>query len=140
MKKIFLYVIAISAIVTMESCSLEDDDANFEFQYLEITDAEVPESFDFNEVYQIKVHYLRPNDCTFFEGFDVYKEEETTRQVVVIGSVLTDQSDCTEVAQEVEATFDFQVIYKNDYLFKFYTGTDAEGNAEFMEIEVPVNQ
>ena len=140
MKKIFLYLIATCAILSMGSCSLDDDSANFEFEYLEILEAEVPQSFDLNEVYEIKVTYLRPNDCTYFEGFDVIKEEETTRQVAVIGSTLTEQKDCAEIAQQVEATFDFKVIYTKDYLFKFYTGEDEEGNPQFIEIEVPVNQ
>ncbi len=60
------------------SCDLDDDDAqNFHFTTLTVLEADVPESFELNETYDIEVTYLRPNSCTFFEGFDVTNTAET---------------------------------------------------------------
>ncbi|WFO14981.1 hypothetical protein M601_013900 [Cellulophaga baltica 4] len=76
----------------------------------------------------------------FFEGFDIVKEDTTIRTVAAIGSMLSDSDDCKEVLEEVETSFNFIVLYPDTYLFKFYTGEDANGEAEYLEIEVPVNE
>lgn len=140
MKRIVMFVFVILAGFIFVSCDLDDDTPNFHFTALQVLEAELPESFDLNETYQIGVTYLRPDECTFFEGFDVARTETTTRNVVVIGSVLTDQEVCAEVAQEISTTFNFQVLYTGTYLFRFWTGEDENGEAQYLEIEVPVNE
>ncbi len=139
MKKTLLILLCFLA-VPLGSCSLEDDDnTNFNFVTLRIIDAELPESFMLNTSYTIKVTYLKPNGCTFFEGFDVSQIDLTTREVVVIGSEFQDTA-CTQQVEEVETTFDFFVIYTDDYLFRFWTGENAEGEQEYLEFVVPVEQ
>ncbi|QLG45315.1 hypothetical protein [Costertonia aggregata] len=138
MKRIFICC-AIFLALFLSSCDLDDDTVNFHFTSLQAVSANVPDSFDLNETYEIEVTYLRPDECTFFEGFDVNRTETTTRNVVVIGSVLTDQDECAEVSQEITASFRFQVIYPETYLFRFWTGTDENGEERYLEIEVPVN-
>ena len=101
-------------------CSIDDDGANFHFTALEIVDAEVPESFVLNKTYKIK-------------------DSLTTRSVVAIGAVRTDIDDCMEELIQETASFNFQVIYTEPYTFKFYTGDNSEGEAEYLEIVVPVN-
>lgn len=139
MRKILCYITTVTLSLLLGSCSLDNDDANFEFSYLKILDVEIPETFDFNAIYKIKVTYLRPDECDYFHAFDVIKVDETTREVVIIGSTLTDQVECPTVNQEIETSFDFQVLYTGTYLFKFWTGEDTNGNQQFLEIEVPVN-
>lgn len=138
MKRItFLLFVTIFPVLT--SCNL-DNDVNYHFEALEIKSIEMPESFDFGKVYNIKVNYLRPNDCTFFEGFDVRREDVTTRKVVAIGSVIEDNgAECKEIMQEVTASFNFEVVYDQPYLFKFWTGDDENGDPVYTEITVPVN-
>ncbi|NNE76231.1 MAG: hypothetical protein HKN31_04080, partial [Pricia sp.] len=53
--------------------------------------------------------------------------------------VLLEQDVCNEVNEEVEDSFQFEVLYTEPYLFRFYTGDDANGDPEFLEIEVPVS-
>lgn len=120
------------------SCNLDDDGVNFNFVALQILSAELPESFTQNQTYEITVTYVRPNGCTFFEGFDISEADTTVRNVVAVGSELQDQA-CTQATEEVTATFNFIVLHSDDYLFRFWTGEDAEGEPEFLEIEVPVN-
>ncbi len=138
MKRSFFLLFAILATLSFSSCDLDDDDVNFHFASLQVLSVEMPESFDFNETYKIKVTYLRPDDCTFFEGFDVKKTDITTRNVVAVGYVL-DKEACTQVTQEVETSFDFVVLYTDTYLFRFWTGEDENGEQQYLEIEVPVN-
>ena len=122
----------------LSSCKLEDDGVNFRFVPLQIVSADVPESFDLNETYEIRVRYLRPSACVFFEGFDITSEATTTRNVVAIGSDFYEEA-CTQAVEELEATFNFICLYEEPYLFRFWTGEDENGNQQYLEIEVPVN-
>ena len=133
-----MLLLALSALI-LSSCSIEDDEPNFHFTALEIVSAEVPDAFELNETYVIKVAYLKPNECTFYEGFNVVKEDTTVRNVVAVGSVRVDFEACTQAVVEETKTFDFKVIYTDPYTFKFYTGDNSEGEPEYLEVVVPVN-
>lgn len=129
------------ASLSFTACSLDDDDAtNFKYVNLKVISADVPEAFEFGGKYTISVTYANPNTCTYFEGFDIHKHQLTEREVYPIGTELTGNDDCQESTEEVEVTFDFEVIYKEDYLFKFWTGKNVDGEDEYIEIAVPVNE
>lgn len=115
-----------------------DSGENFEFVSLTITNVELPESFTFNSTHDIAVTYERPDTCTFFEGFDVSNENESTRNVVAIGTVLTTGA-CTTAIDEVTAVLSFTVLQRETYLFRFYAGDDANGNPQFIEHRIPVD-
>lgn len=122
----------------LSSCKLEDDRVNFRFVPLQILSADVPEAFELNETYEIRVRYLRPSACVFFEGFDITKEGVTTRNVVAIGTDFYEEV-CTQAVEEQEASFNFICLYEDTYLFRFWTGEDENGNQQYLEVEVPVN-
>ena len=137
MKRI-VYILFIGlAILSFGSCN-KDDDTNFKYVALKVVRAELPESFDLNKTYKIKVTYTNPNGCTYFEGFDVIKDSLTTRRVIPIGTTLTDRNPCEEIAKEVEVSFNFIVLFKDKYLFRFWAGEDENGKDQYLEIEVPV--
>lgn len=137
MRKKFIFLVIFVTLI-LSGCS-NDDGSNFHFTALQITDAEVPESFELNQTYQINVTYALPNGCTAYEGFDVSEEDTTIRNVVAIGSVRTDIEACTQAIVEGQAFFNFTVIYNEPYTFKFFQGENSDGEAEFLEIIVPVN-
>ncbi len=131
-----VFIVACSWFI---SCEIDDDSPNFYFTALTAVEVDVPESFEYGKTFDIEVTFLRPNGCTFFEGFDMSQTAETSRDVVVIGSVLTDENRvCTQAVEEVVATLKFKVIYTDDYTFRFYAGDDADGNATYLEYTVPV--
>ncbi len=132
----FLYGILFIFLVTTTSCN-NDDGVNFHFTALEIIGAELPESFQLNGRYQITVSYNRPDDCTYFEGFDIVQKDLTVRDVVAIGSVITNEV-CAESPEVVQATFNFVVLYNETYLFRFWQGEDENGGPKYLEVEVPV--
>ncbi len=136
MKKFFVRLLLASTFVFVTSCSL-DDGVNFHYEALPIISAELPESFELYKTYDINVTFLRPDDCTLFEGFNVIRADTTTRKVAVIGAIL-DRETCVDVNQEVEESFRFEVRYSQPYLFQFRTGEDENGEAQYLEIEVPV--
>ncbi len=137
MKSYRIIFYSLLVVLGLSSCNLGDDGPNFHFTALQITSAELPESFNLNETYEIKVTYVRPDGCTFFEGFDLGKEDVTVRNVVAVGSVRTDQA-CTTAVEEEEATFLFVVLFDEPYTFRFWQGNE-NGTDEYFEVEVPVN-
>lgn len=138
MRNKFAFSVMLLTVLTFFGCSL-DDQETFHFVALPITSVQMPESFELNETYEIKVTYNRESDCAYFEGFDVIKEDTTVRNVAAIGSKLSDSNDCQEISQEIETSFNFIVLYDQTYHFKFYSGDDENGVEKFIEIEVPVN-
>ncbi|MEM6894935.1 MAG: hypothetical protein AAF554_14670 [Bacteroidota bacterium] len=138
MKRIPLVLLSL-ILVCFYSCDISDDEPNFHFTTLSVVSANLPDSFELDSTYTIEVTYLRPDSCTFFEGFDVAQTEETERVVAVIGSVITDnETACAEQAEEVTAGFRFRVNFTDEYTFRFYTGLDSEGNGEYIEYTIPV--
>lgn len=124
-------------VLLLSGCDVSDDGMSYHFVTLEISGVEVPESFQLNETYEIVVSYVRPNGCTSFEGFDVQSEGHTTRRVVAIGAEFPEE-DCSGGAEVVTTSFEFTCLYYEPYLFRFYSGRDESGAAQFIEVEVPV--
>ncbi len=140
MKRLYVLLCAGIVAVVSVSCSLDDDQTNFKYATLETVSANLPDTFELGKVYKIDVKMLRPNECTYSETFDVsrdFTDSTNIRTVAAIGIVL-DQADCAVVNDSIQNSFQFEVIYSNPYVFKFYTGDDENGDAEFLEIEVPV--
>lgn len=140
MKRLYVLLCAGIVAVISVSCSLDDDQTNFKYTTLKTVSANLPDTFELGRVYKIDVKMLRPDECTFSETFDVsrdFTDSTNIRTVAAIGIVL-DQEDCTAVNDSIQNSFQFEVIYTKPYLFKFYTGDDENGEAEFLEIEVPV--
>jgi len=140
MKRLNVLLCAGIVAVISVSCSIDDDQTNFKYTTLETVSANLPDTFELGRVYKIDVKMLRPNECTFSETFDVsrdFTDSTNIRTVAAIGIVL-DQTDCAVVNDSIQNSFQFDVIYTKPYVFKFYTGDDENGEAEFLEIEVPV--
>ncbi len=140
MKRSYVLLCAITFAALSVSCSIDDDQTNFKYTTLKTVNASLPDTFELGRVYNIDVKMLRPDECTFSETFDVvrdFTDSTNIRTVAAIGIVL-DQADCAVVNDSIQDSFQFEVIYTKPYLFRFYTGDDTNGEAEFLEIEVPV--
>jgi len=114
MKKPFYVLLLLSIFVFSSSCSL-DDGPNFHFEPLRIVSADLPESFEFEQTYQITVNFELPDSCTSFFDFEVSKIDTTTRNIVVFGMVRTDQEVC------------------------FWNGEGEDGEQQYFDVIIPVN-
>ena len=137
MKILWKVLKALLLLLVLNACDIGDDEVNYHFVTLRITDVSMPETFNLNETYEIGVTVLVPNGCTEFEGFDITSQGTTVRTVVAIGTQWDDVA-CTEVISEIETTFDFVCLYPETYLFRFWTGENEQGVPQYLEIEVPV--
>ncbi len=133
--KLILILVALS--FGLVSCDIGDDDnTQLLLRYVEVTSVDMPATLTFGEVNEIVVRYNNPTDCNSFYGFDV-KSSLNERQVAVVTEYV-DNGSCQESGVPTEETLKFIAASNGSYIFKFFTGTDASGNAEFLEYEVMV--
>ncbi|WP_240914561.1 MULTISPECIES: hypothetical protein [unclassified Polaribacter] len=134
MKKISLLLLG---LLIFTSCLDQDDSPNFAYEFLKIDEAITPESFTFGETDTITIKYSFPNSCYSFNQI-YYEAKDSTRTVAVRATVLLDK-ECTEEIVQEEKKFVVTVSQTEDYIFKFFKGTDSEGENIFEEVIVPVN-
>ena len=123
-------------IVLFNSC-LGDNEPNFTFEILPIDEAIVPASFTFGEQDTIAIKYSLKSSCYSFDNL-YYEYRDTTRIVAVRAYVSLDEA-CAEVLTQKEYKFAVNVSQEEDYVFKFWKGTDDTGENIFEEFIVPVN-
>ncbi len=121
----------------MLSCSL-DEGSNSYLKTIPIETASMPEYFQYGQVYQINLTYLKTSSCYSFN--DVYSvKNDNTITFAVINSV-TDNGNCQTISQEIEKSFDFTASDIGTYIFKFWQGEDNNGEDVYLIMEIPVEQ
>ena len=139
MKKFIPILLLVIISNGFNSCSTDDNNGiNVQFKKLNIVQVHVPEKFDFGSTYEIQATFVRPDGCTYFQGFDVYPTDTADREVISVGARYEDQA-CTQQIIEVTESFLFKVVHNQTYTFRFYSGQDEGGNPEYIERQVPVN-
>lgn len=134
MKKI-VSILFLFLVIT--SCSVEDDSQRFHSVLVPAVEVEVPEEFTMGETYTIKVWYNKLSTCHNFNGF--YYDKYLNERTIAVQNLVQEKSDCQDLEGElVYGTFDFVVTSNGSYVFKFWSGTDQDGQDTFIEIEIPV--
>ncbi|MFM1878841.1 MAG: hypothetical protein RLZZ241_1707 [Bacteroidota bacterium] len=129
-----------SLLVILLGCDVSDDSATYDLIALPISEVNLPDTFKLNERYIFNISFVRPDDCTGFRGFETVAEEtetHTVRHIMAIGAQFHDGL-CPEAPETLQTSIQFICQYSSPYLFRFYTGEDAYGNPQYLEIEVPV--
>lgn len=131
-------MLVICLALILASCSVNDDSPNYSFDILPVESVDIPETFTLGETYPITVSYYQPSSCYSFSEF-YYRKNDNERIVAPINYVLEDDNCETLEDQLVEDTFNFIVTNSSDsYIFKFWQGEDADGEDQYLIIEVPV--
>ena len=136
MKRKLLSIAAFLALILVVGCEIEPQE-NFRFVPLEVISANVPEAFVLNAQHNLEITFRRPDNCTFFHDFDISVESNSERNIVVIGSTLS-QDGCVENSVEGNATLSFIALENAPYTFRFYTGIDQNGEPIYLEYIIPV--
>lgn len=140
--KNFKYLLIMVAVlgVSLTSCSDDDDDLNhdFHYEYVSVTDAEVPAEFIQGNMYYLNVTIELPNSCYYYYNQYDYIYDGSSRLIYPIAHV-DDGVECNQLIRETTFSIAVHVLQSQPYTFKFYQGEDAEGNDTFLTIEVPVN-
>jgi len=132
------FLISILVISTLLSCSLDDDNSNFKIETLTIKEAVVPAEFIFGQSYTLTVTYDLPSGCHYF--YDLFYQHEGTSRIVAVNSIVDTNLACTEALIEEEFSFVVRVAQEEDYTFRFWKGTDTNGDDIFEDVIVPVIQ
>lgn len=136
MKKFFLIL---SVLFVLSSCDL-DDEPKSEYVLMPIESVEMPASgFNINEVNYIKVRYRRPTTCHLFDDFYVSRTGYTSS--IAIRAVKLNENNCDDATEEgpYEIEFAFKPTEFETYTLKFWTGTNEQGEDQFITEEVVVN-
>ena len=134
MKKALLILII---IISISSCSpSSDDDISHHFEYVPITNVDIPSEFTLGETYQINVSYILPNGCYSFYNYD-YVYENTSRLIGTI-AIVNDDITCTQATIEGEYIINVEARQNDTYIFMFWEGRDNQGIDQYLIIEVPV--
>lgn len=136
MKKI---IILLTSILLFNSC-LDDSDAalaDFGFELIPIDEYTISDSFTFGEQETIKLTYSLPNGCYYFDN--VYVEQQNDGTIIGIRAVVDFSAVCTQAVIQESYDYVITVDQTEDYTFKFYKGTDTNGNIIIEKVVVPVN-
>jgi 7-cyano-7-deazaguanine synthase in queuosine biosynthesis len=125
-------------VFLLVSCGLDDDSNNFVIETLPIKEAIVPVEFDYGQRHNIMIRYELPSGCHSF--YNLFYQYEGTSRIIAVNSIVNEDVACTDDIREFEYTFEVNVVQYEDYTFKFWKGTDADGGNIFEEIIVPVNE
>ncbi|PRP67684.1 hypothetical protein [Nonlabens agnitus] len=137
MKFKFIALLAFIAL-GISSCELSDDNQpQIQLVALGITDVEIPDPFLFGQDNDIVIRYNNPSSCHRFEGFQI-QNNLNIYEVTVFANVLVDGASCEDNNLSTEQVLSFPGNTNGTLVFKFFTGLDAAGNQEFLEIEVDV--
>jgi hypothetical protein len=126
------------ALILCASCSVDNNNGtNYSFDILPVESVDIPSEFTLGETYPITVTYLRPTTCHYFREFYYAKNlnERTVAPITIVYE--NDNCETLDNVQE-EATFNFIVTSNGSYIFKFWQGEDANGEDQYLTIEVPV--
>ncbi len=120
------------------SCELGDDSPNTTLEILTVSEVNMPTAFRRDSITEIKVKYIRPTSCHFFNSF--YYNGEDFDRTVAIYCAKTNQQGCqTDNITSVEVPLRFRPTEIGTYHFKFWSGEDANGLDQFLEYDVIVD-
>ncbi len=137
MKKILAFATISALLVALASCNNDDGGPTTEFDPIPITAVDLPASFSLGTLENISITYELPDDCTRFDSFRLLAPQDTVREVFVIGA-RRDNGACNPTPTQATETLVFQVLFDITYTFKFWQSNDAQGNPQYIEVQVPV--
>ncbi|OYQ37127.1 hypothetical protein CHU92_08825 [Flavobacterium cyanobacteriorum] len=130
------------AVLLAISCSPDDSNTvNFRLEFVPVESVDLPEHMTPGETYQIKVNFRLPTDCHYFDGF--YYHSESTTRTVGVQAIVIENANCESTidAGTEQKSFNFLCLPSyahSTYLFRFYQGETNTGEAQYLEVLVPV--
>ena len=131
-------VVSLLALIFLLGACEPDSGPNYTFELLKIESVDLPTEFSLGETYPITVHYKLPTSCHYFN--QLYYDKDLNIRTVAVESAVEERSNCMDTPNDAsEYTFNFYVTSNGgSYHFRFYQGKDENGEAIFLEYDVPV--
>lgn len=134
--KYFLIIVAIIAAMSLNSCEISDDGLRVSYDVVAIDSVQMPATFSFGQTYEIPVFYNKPTDCHVFEGFNIIPQLNIRNISTVMARL--DSGGCQDGQFPEEQTLRFTAASNGSYIFRFFTGFDANNEETFLEYTVQV--
>ncbi len=127
------------AIITLNSCSIDDGNSNaiINYEALAVESVELPQAFTFGDVHVIPVTFDFTNNCQNFAGFEV-DSNLNERVITVVASV--SNGNCLDEVVRTEQNLRFLAASNGTYVFKFFTGFDVNNQPIYLEYTIPVEE
>ena len=135
MKKI---IIIITLGLLLISCDPGEGQPNYSLEILPVSGVVMPTAFRKDSITEIKVKYLRPTSCHFFESF-YYTIDEFDRTVAIYSAKANQEGCQNDNVTVIEVPLNFRPTNLGTYHFKFWTGENATGGPQYIEYEAIVN-
>jgi len=134
----FIMILAL-AIITLNSCSVDDGNSNaiINYEALAIESVDLPQSFTFGATHDILVGFDYSNSCQNFAGFEV-DSNLNERVITVVASV--SNGNCTDEVVRREQNLRFLAASNGTYVFKFFTGFGLNNEPTYLEYTIPVEE
>lgn len=132
------FILLFTSLTLFYSCLSDNNEVpNLSFDLLPIDEFTAPNSFTFGEKDTIQIKYSLKNECMYFDN--IYYEYQDNSRIVAIRSITNLDVPCSDETTQYDYNLIVTVAQDEDYIFKFYKGTDTNGNNIFEEVVVPVN-
>ncbi|MUP45177.1 hypothetical protein E0K83_05395 [Gramella sp. BOM4] len=140
MKKLVFILMAVFAVT---GCSEDDDALNVTYELAEIVANDLPEEFEFGEVYEVTVTYVLESRCHQFIGLDAQRGNavgEDRRQIYVAAISILDQDAACDTSiggEQGTAKFSITIDEEEEYTFNFLVG-ESNNEPVYQTVVVPV--
>lgn len=127
-------------MVVISSCSIENDEGvPFTYEIAKVNNVQFPEFFVFGQTHDIVVQYEQPSTCHLFSGFEVVTDLNV-RTVNAVTAVLA-TGDCMDLENHIEEqVLQFRATSNGSFVFKFFAGLNPNGEPQYIEREIFVQQ
>lgn len=105
---------------------------------LPLSSIDLPDNFVLGETYTIDFQYTLPSECYYYESLD-YSVVNSTEIILAVEVYVDLESSCDQAEKEGENSFVITIDHNQDYKFKLWKGTNAQGDDVFEDFIVPVS-
>ncbi|MFA5620095.1 MAG: hypothetical protein WDA08_07315 [Weeksellaceae bacterium] len=137
MKILFKLLMLISCGLVFTACLDEDNLSDVVYHYRAIDDVQIDSIYPVGQVTEIKTYFHKSNSCENFFDYEYYAFDNE-RKVYLITYRIED-TPCTQEASMDSAVLKFLPQRDGTYKFKFWSGTDENGDDMYLirEIIIP---
>ena len=136
MKGLKLFLGAIVLSFGLNSCLDDEPTSKVNYSYKAIDSVVIEQVNPLREVTNIKTYFTRNNTCEAFFDYE-YRASGFQRDVVMITSTLQDPT-CQDTTAVGVKTLKFLPESPGEYFFRFWAGTDENGDPIYITKEVGI--
>ncbi|MFA7447388.1 MAG: hypothetical protein WCY77_03030 [Weeksellaceae bacterium] len=136
MKGLKLFLSAVVLSFGLSSCLDDEPTTPVNYNYKAIDSVVIDQVNPLREITEIKTYFTRNNTCEAFFDYK-YFAAGFDRDVVLVTSTIQDPS-CQDTSVAAMKTLKFLPERPGTYLFRFWAGTDENGDAIYITKEVGI--